>query len=245
MNKVTSGLVFVLCLNAAAQQINFTAAEGYVNKALNRQKGWDASPGWMVDANGGTVSATKVFQKAVLTGHPVIVSPGGSVLVRVAFQLLGTPAVPSGGNTPLLAVGLKVAGGEEIKPERVSQTVLALSLAGTLQLRNNNNSGGLISASALPVAGNAQAPLAIEYRLALGATAEESTFSAKLINLSTGIESPAGSYTGISQQVFDAVTSGGVEPYFSAQTFDVNSSGVSGIQVDSVQVYPGVTMIVG
>jgi hypothetical protein len=186
-----------------------------------------------------------VFQIAVLAGHPVIVSPGGSVLVRVAFQLLGTPAVPSGGNTPVIAVGLKVVGGEEIKPERVSQTVLALSLAGTLQLRNNNNSGGLISASALPVAGNAQAPLTIEYRLTLGVTAAESTFSAKLINLSTGIESPAGSYTGISQQVFDAVTSGGVVPYFSAQMFDANASGVSGIRVDSVHVSPEFTIIVG
>ena len=146
MKKVASGLVFLLCLNASGQQVEFTAAEGYKSKALNGQNGWDASPGWMVDANGGTVSATKVFQKAVLTGHPVVVSPGGSVLVWVAFQLLGTPAR---------------------------------------------------------------------------------------------------SYTGISQQVFDAVTSGGVEPYFSAQTFDVKASGVSGIQVDSIQVYPGITMIVG
>lgn len=245
MKNFTTGAFLVLFLNAAAQQIEFTASKGYKSKVLNGQNGWEASPGWMVDANGGTVSATKVFQKAALAGCPVVVSPGGSVLVRVAFQLLGNPSVPSGGNTPLIAAGLKVAGSEEIKPERVSQTVLMLSMAGTLQLRNNNNSTGLVPAATFPVAGNAQAPLAIEYRLTMGTTAAESTFSAKLINLSTGIESPAGSYTGISQQVFDAVTSGGVVPYFAAQSFDANASGVSGIRVDSVQVYPGVTMIVG
>jgi hypothetical protein len=245
MKKIAAGLALVLCLNASGQQVEFTSAEGYKSKTLNGQNGWDASPGWMVDATGGTVSATKVFQKAALAERPVVVLPGGTVLVRVVFQLNGSPAVPSGGNTPVLATGLKVAGSDEIKPDRASQTVLMLAMTGTMQLRNNNNSGGLVPPATLPVAGNAQAPLAIEYRLTLGATAAESTFSAKLINLATGGESPAGSYTGISQQVFEAMTSGGVVPYFAAQTFDGNASGVSGIQVDSIRVSPEFALIVG
>jgi hypothetical protein len=245
MKKIATGLAVVLCLNASGQQVEFTAAEGYKSKALNGQNGWDASPGWMVDATGGTVSATKVFQKAVLTGKPVFVPPGGTVLVRVAFQLNGTPTVPSGGNTPVLATGLKVAGSDEIKPNRASQTVLMLAMTGTMQLRNNNNSGGLVPAATLSIAGNAQARLAIEYRLALGATAAESTFSAKLINLASGSESPAGSYTGVSQQVFEAATSVGVVPYFAAQTFDGNGSGVSGVTVDFIRVSPEFTLIVG
>jgi len=99
MKKVATGLAFVLCLHASGQQVEFTAAEGYKSKALNGQNGWDASPGWMVDATGGTVSATKGRQNAALAGSPVIMSPGGTVWVRVAFQLNGAPAIPSEGKS--------------------------------------------------------------------------------------------------------------------------------------------------
>jgi hypothetical protein len=34
-------------------------------------------------------------------------------------------------------------------------------------------------------------------------------------------------------------------PYFAAQTFDGNASGVSGIQVDSIRVSPEFALIVG
>jgi hypothetical protein len=221
------------CLAASSQTCSFTGGEGYVSGALDGQKGWNAMAGWTVDPSGSGKITTTTAGQRMIHNDALKMNDGESVTFRTELKLLGTVATPTA-NTELLLLGVRPDADETANPTEFHNTVLSLR-AGNVVLRSRSNTAP--QATLGTIAANATNNLAIEYKITLGASAAASTFDFKIINLDTTLSASAS--TNLDSTIYTALTTGsGVNSYLHSQTFAANSSGVTGIEVESVQV-PG------
>ena len=233
--KVIMAVMVAIGFSAQGSVItqSFTSAEGFVSGGLDNQQGWNAMAGWTVDPTGsGKITTTSAGQR-MIHNDALKMNVGQSVTFRTELKLLGTVATPTA-NTELLLLGVRPDADETINPTNFHNTVLSLR-AGNVVLRSRSNTAP--QATLGTIAANATNNLAIEYKITLGASAAASTFDFKIINLDTTLSASAS--TNLDSTIYTALTTGsGVNSYLHSQTFAANSSGVTGIEMESVQV-PG------
>ena len=230
-------------MSAGAEVVvqSFTSTEGFTSGNLNGQKGCWLAKDWINDALVGSAvvsTATKGNDGSKGTGgskaictEKIVLPPGGSITLRTDFHLLGTPVTPTADQV-VFSVGFLSAPRLSASGLEMNSVTLRLSQSGKLELRSDLNTKSLAS---VKISDFAAANLAVEYTLTLGTLAANSTFSAKLINLSTGTETPVGSYTGLDEPVFAAATTTGICSFFSPLVLG-GDCGVTGISVDQVTV---------
>jgi len=220
------------CLGASSRTCGFTGAEGFVAGGLDGQKGWNAQAGWTVNPTGsGKVTTTSAGQR-MIHNDALKMNVGESFTFRTEFKLLGAPVTPTT-NTTLMLLGVRPDTDETSNPTVYHNTVLSLYANGNIVLRGRNNIAPTITLGT--IAANGSANLAVEYTLIVGASAAESTFDMKIINMDT--DAFATGSLALDSAIYTALTSGsGVNSYLHSQTFAGNSSGVTGIEVESTQV---------
>ncbi len=233
---MATALAAGMSVQAALITNSFTTAEGFASGALNGQKGWITKTGsaWTVDPSGdGKVTVNSTWNHAVFN-QAYTMSAGESLTFRTELKLLGTLVAPSTGSATLMQFGVRTDASTN-NPIADHNTVLSAFATGNLILRGDNN--GAPNATLGTIAANGTANLAVEYTLNVGASAAESTFSHKIINLDTLVQASAS--TNLDSTIYTALTSGGgVYSYLTAAGYNANSSGVTGIDVFSTTVIP-------
>jgi len=223
-------------VQAALITNSFTAAEGFVSGGLNGQNGWNAQAGWSVDPTaGGKITATASTGMNAIHTDAVTLSAGESLTFRTELKLLGTPSTPTA-NKDVMHIGLRTDTDASITPTGFHNTLLRFTSTGNLMLTARN--GGTPTSSLGTIAAHGSANLAVEYTLNIGASAAESTFVWKLINMDTSAVSPERSEA-LDGTIYTALTSGsGVFPYLRAAGASFSDTGLTGIDVYSTTVIP-------
>ena len=234
-------LLFALTANFLTAQttVNFTDGEGFADGALYNQTGWDSSltgTTWLVDTSIGALTLSNDWQRAAW-GHGFSVSGAGeSITFRVDLKFLGTMGT---NNNPLIKIGFSSSSDvASTTPPNNGVFLRTANYNSQLQLANNLNSGALSPNASLLIAdcqGTGESDdLAVLVTLTLGADADSSTISAKLMNLTDGTESVVGSDTVISADVFAAATTN-IYGFLHAQTLTTTgNNAITQIQVSSV-----------
>jgi len=232
---MAAALAAGMSVQAALITNSFTTAEGFVSGGLDGQKGWNAQAGWTVDpSGGGKVGTTSTGQRAIY-GESFKMASGESLTFRTEFKLLGTLATPTA-NTSIMSFGVRTDADETSNSAAFHNTQLSLYQNGNIVLRGRNNNPPTITLGT--IAANGSANLAVEYTINVGATAAESTFDMKFINLDTAAFA-TGSFSGLDETIYIALTSGnGVYSLLNSTTFTQNGTGVTGIDVYSTTVIP-------
>ncbi len=230
---MAAALAAGMSVQAALITNSFTTAEGFVAGALDGQMGWNALSGWTVDPTGsGKITTTTAGQRAVYSDALKLAS-GESLTYRTEFKLLGAPVTPTD-TTTLMLFGIRPDADETVNPTDYHNTVLTLNKNGNVVLRGRNNGAPTMTLGT--IAANGSAKLAVEYTINVGASAGESTFDMKIINMDT--DAFATGSLALDSAIYTALTGSGVYSYLHSQTFAGNSSGVTGIDVYSTTVIP-------
>ncbi len=230
--------------SANAATIAFTSPD-YANGALNGQNNWAAEGSWMVsDAAGAGNAATSTTNEIALLNSPVVLSTGQTYGFTINMQLTGTIA-PMAGNTftYIFQAGLKqnaTASGHVLLGDAVTAdaTIQYFSNAGAAnggddyRLLNNFSQIGSTIGSGL----DAGDLLQFDYTITLGADAASTSYTARLQNLTDATDTGVGNVTGIDSAMFDALTGAGGYLFLQSAGFGANSSGITGVQVNSVDI---------
>lgn len=230
--------------SANAATIAFTNPD-YANGALSGQQNWAAESTWVVSDAAGTGNvATSTTNEIALLNLPIILSSGQSFGFTVNMQLTGTIAPMAGDTfTYIFQAGLKqnatanshVILGDAVTADATIQyfsTAAAANGGDDYRLLNNFSQIGSTIGSGL----NAGDLLQFDYTLTLGADAASTSYTARLRNLTDMTDTGLGNVTGIDPAMFAALTGAGGYLFMQSAGFGANSSGITGVQVNSVSI---------
>ncbi|MGJ8640583.1 MAG: alkaline phosphatase D family protein [Opitutaceae bacterium] len=222
--------------------IDFVAAEGFSDGALDGQQSWNAESGWSVsdsvDSGNATTSATN---EIAILDDSVILGNGESYSFTVNFKYLGT-FTPTDGFTYLFQSGLTSS--------NAAASHIALGSGINIQTFGSDTSTydyRLLDASFAPL-GTKLADftendeLEFEYTITLGSNSASSQIDVELRNLTDAATSGVATIFGIDAGLYSALTGAGAFPYFQSNAFTGNSSGLTALQVNSVTL-PSSTVI--
>jgi len=229
-------ICLVSLLNAqTVTEVNFTTAEGFSSGALYTNVNWDATfsdKTWEVDANTGDTSTAYEWKRAVW-GMPFDLSSEGDQLTfRVDFDFQGSLDVDAAGSKSICLFGFNTSA----LVGTVEQNVVYLGSTAwnkSLSLKGNSNVSVLSPNAVLTMESVQGKSLAIEVTFVLGSSAATSMVYAKIVNVTDGLESALGSYTGVNEAIYTAATTTGLYGVFHSQNFTLGHP-ITGIDVSMV-----------
>ena len=231
-------LLFALTANFLTAQtsttVDFTAAEGYIQGALNVNSDWGGgSNNWFVSpAVGSERAETSAGYSWAKWGVPFTVS-GSEITFEVHFKI--SVDIPASKLVSRFGFNNNVFNSFD-EPD-IANIQLSTLKEGGLFVRAQGNTPVTSGGSGLT--DFQQDDLIIKVMLTLGADAASSTISAELTNATDNITSGIAVVQGISSSVFNAATSGGISGFIHAQD---NIGNTRNFLVDKVVMIQGSTL---
>ncbi|MCB1226745.1 MAG: PEP-CTERM sorting domain-containing protein [Verrucomicrobiales bacterium] len=240
---ILASAMLAMSISARAATVAFTNPD-FSNGALSGQQGWVAEGSWIVgDAAGAGNASTSTQNEIALLNSPIVLSAGQSYGFTINLQLTGSVAAMTGSAfTYVFQAGLKqnsTATGQVLLGDAVSAdaTIQYFSTStgnggDDYRLLNNFTAIGSTITSGL----DAGDILEFEYNITLGADAASTSYTVRLQNLTDATDTGVGTVTGIDVAMYSALTGAGGYLFMQSTGFNANSSGISGIQVNSVEI---------
>lgn len=215
--------------------IEFNAPD-YNDGPLNGQQNWNAEAGWSVaDAAGAGYASTAANSDAAVLNEPILLNMGQTYSLSINLQFGGTYATPTDWAYTFLG-GLKDSdAGASVGTGSTAADANIQIFANADTYRLLNNYAGFAGANNISGTQlNAGDILQFDYALTLGANAAGTTYTVRLQNLTDGTDTGAGTATGVDASIYNALTGSGAYGFFQSITPGQGGSGLSGVQVNSV-----------
>jgi hypothetical protein len=243
MKNLNTLLISLVLTTINAQTVvNFTAEEGFTNNVpLYNQTGWSSSYSgstWLTDTENDNIYTDYEYARVAWGQEFYHGTTGDEIKFRVELNFSGSY------NSDFLNVGLLQIGfstTSDVQTNNPTSEWIYLRSSGwdeKIYLSTTIGSSGLTTPVRVSHPNNND-EFAAEVTLTLGVDASSSTFSAKLVNLTTSEVSNVGSYTGIDADVFNAATIG-LYGYLKSDNFkNAGVGALETIRVTKVQMTGG------
>jgi hypothetical protein len=235
-------VALVLTTINAQTVVNFTAEEGFTNNIpLYNQTGWSSSfsgSTWLTDTENENINTDTEYARVAWGQEFYHGTTGDEITFRVELNFSGSYNADFS-NVGLLQIGFSTTSDVEADNPTAEWIYLRSSAWDEkIYLSTTIGSSGLTTPVRVTHP-NDNDEFAAEVTLTLGTDAASSTFSAKLINLTTSEESNVGSYGNIDADVFNAATIG-LYGYLKSDNFKNAGVGtLETIRVTKVQMTGG------
>ena len=243
-NSITLLLSFISYGFLLSQtSINFTASEGFTNNIpMYNQTGWSSSYSgstWFADTANENIYSDHEYARVAWGQEFYHGTTGDEITFRVELNFVGS-YISNFANVGLLQIGFSTTNNVE-NANPTAEWIYLRASAWDEKIYLGTTTGG--SGLTVPVRvshPNDNDEFAAELTLTLGADAASSTFSAKLINLTTSEVSNVGSKLGgIDANVFSAATTG-LYGYLKTDNFkNANVGSLTKLRVTKVQMTGG------
>lgn len=235
--------------------IEFVGPE-FVDGPLNNQEGWKSA--WTVadSAGAGNVS-TSSNNTASTYGEPIVLAENDIFSASVALEMTGALDPNDSGFDYLFQVGLKDNNLNSQTPTASATSadtnIQLLNTTGPRSYRLLNGFGTIPGAGTITADPNVPTSgidggdqLQLDYVFTMGADPNVSSYSVRLQNLTDGTDTGLGTVTGVTPDIFNALS--GTGGYFFFETIGPLGPGFDGVQVNSVTATlpeppPGPTLI--
>ena len=218
-----------------APVVQFTSPN-YSDGALDGQQNWNAEAGWSItNSTGSGAVFTAVNNEIAVLNQPVQLSVGETYSLSINLQFEGTYATPSGYVYTFLA-GLTAdnSASAHMSTGGTAADANIQLYGGVDKYRLLNNYSVISGASAIAGVLNAGDILQFDFELTLGSDAASTTYTVRLQNLTDGDDTGPGTVTGVDTSIYSALVGSGAYGFIQSIAPGSNSSGLSGVQVNSV-----------
>lgn len=236
MKKIYFLFAFLSMFTMHAQQtiVDFTAAEGFTNTALESHTPWGGEF-WSVNPDPAKEWAITTANGAKAYWGQAFTVEDTSISFHVTFQISGEVSPPGtlkgqvGFNTGGTSLGTK------------NFVFLSTLNDGSLHVRKGVSNTPLSSMTSMGLDQYHNDELVLEVSLNLGVDAASTEVAARLKNLSTGTQTGVGTYTGVEQAIFDAASTG-IYGFFRTNSVKVVEAGDQFFKVLKVTMEQGNTL---